>query len=766
MTITVLPARNEYTATAAQTVFNYTFKIFENTDLNVYITPVGQEANDSTDLTTAYTVDAGTIGDEDGGFITMDSGVTAGSLVTIVSDVPESRTTDYQFNGDFIPDTVNADFDRVVQLTKQVEDTAGRTLTFQQSLQNATALTLPSPQATYFLRWNAGETGLENVDLTVGGAPTDSSLVTYDASNNFAGGTSRTVENKLGESVSVKDFGAVGDGVTDDTAAFQTAQAGARAAGAHLLIPAGVNIRVTSQLTVYDNEVWQLDGNIIRDWTSASGDKLDKATIRNEHALTSATYYVDPGPYIPVSRNTGIRFLGNGEIKNSAAVIAAIDPNTGPYAGPHLLFHASDNMHFGPITLRGPCAEWATMLWGDNLFYDNLKVRDQSTVFEDGIHIVGGTGHTGTVDAQSGDDSLAIGANFNQPVSAVSMTVVAESISGNAVTLVQRRNGSTAAYGPVTTKLEDIYINAVGTAGSIRNGLVNINTDETNANYDTIENVTLDVNLTRGTGTHDLTNAFGVWMRGGKNIKLRGSIKGSPREAILATNITSVDFDLSVGAPQDVNYDTVVITSGTDVHVGGTVISAVNRDGIELVDTDAVVTATVVDIGAGFAGVTVNGSSVLKFGGKCTKLSGDTNTRGVTVLSTSSEVYIENGADIAGVDIPLSFNANPSVYRAGYAKGLNGEVTISGGNLTIQGRTEVGALGQGGVSDAMSIISNGQKGQTLTLRNGEASPATVTISVADTGNIVLSASPYLLDTSEKALELKFDGTSWQELARY
>ena len=104
--------RDQYTATAAQTIFPYTFEIFDEDDIAV-------EQN-GTLLTkgTHYTVSG--VNNDSGGNVTLVTGATAGDILTLYRNMALERVTDYQNSGDFLADTVDNDFDRLWAATQQV----------------------------------------------------------------------------------------------------------------------------------------------------------------------------------------------------------------------------------------------------------------------------------------------------------------------------------------------------------------------------------------------------------------------------------------------------------------------------------------------------------------------------------------------------------------------------------------------------------------------------------------------------------------------
>lgn len=96
-------------------------------------------------------------------------------------------------------------------------------------------------------------------DLASTASGLGSQLVGFKA----AGGTARTVQAKLRDTVSVLDFGAVGDGVADDVVAIQSAiDAVADAGGGTVYLPAGIYSVGPSQLneTVYSGASGVLAG--------------------------------------------------------------------------------------------------------------------------------------------------------------------------------------------------------------------------------------------------------------------------------------------------------------------------------------------------------------------------------------------------------------------------------------------------------------------------------------------------------------------------
>jgi hypothetical protein len=101
-----------------------------------------------------------------------------------------------------------------------------------------------------------GEVKFTTAIQTTTGA-VDASIVAYDPP--FTNSVATNVEAKLAQYVSVKDFGAVGDGVTDDLAAFEDAANSDTIT--QVLIPAG-SYYLSAVLTTTGSVTWVVDRNV------------------------------------------------------------------------------------------------------------------------------------------------------------------------------------------------------------------------------------------------------------------------------------------------------------------------------------------------------------------------------------------------------------------------------------------------------------------------------------------------------------------------
>lgn len=97
MTVSNETNRNDHVATAGQTVFQYTFRILDETHIDVY-----QEGALLT-LTTHYSIS--NVGVAGGGNITLVTGAVLNDEIAILRDVPFTQLTDYVENDAFPAET-------------------------------------------------------------------------------------------------------------------------------------------------------------------------------------------------------------------------------------------------------------------------------------------------------------------------------------------------------------------------------------------------------------------------------------------------------------------------------------------------------------------------------------------------------------------------------------------------------------------------------------------------------------------------------------
>lgn len=168
--------------------------------------------------------------DPNGGNVTMVVAPPAGYTLTIQRNMPFTQLVDYRANDPFPEESAENIADERTMEAQQINEVLGRSLKLPASLAGFSG-DLPGPSPLHPLVWNAAGTGLENGDILGTGDmllrpdladPADgAALVAFRQVG--TGAVARTSLDKMRERISVKDFGATGDGVTDDTAAIQAA---------------------------------------------------------------------------------------------------------------------------------------------------------------------------------------------------------------------------------------------------------------------------------------------------------------------------------------------------------------------------------------------------------------------------------------------------------------------------------------------------------------------------------------------------------------
>jgi parallel beta-helix repeat protein len=279
-----------FVGTGSASVFPFTFKVFAASDLDVIRLNSSTGVETTLVLTTDYTVTLnGNQNTNPGGSVTLVAGALAsGFTLTITSDISNLQPTDLTNQGGFYPEVITDSLDRATIQIQQMSEDIGRSLkgpisdgSLNMELQTA------SIRANKYLVFDANglpitsagsgadtalRTDLANTGVTTAGA----GLVGFR--NADASSVARTVLSKLRDAVSVKDFGAAGDGATDDTAEIQAALDAVPAVGGCVYFPAGTYV-VSAPLVVDSNTVLVGDGMYVSNLSATTAFTSSQAMV-------------------------------------------------------------------------------------------------------------------------------------------------------------------------------------------------------------------------------------------------------------------------------------------------------------------------------------------------------------------------------------------------------------------------------------------------------------------------------------------------------
>jgi len=256
MTVSSQQSEVPYAGDGVTTVFPIPFYFLQNSDIQIVVNdalgnlyPPVQNVD--------YTVTGA--GNQAGGTATFSIAPVNGRTVTIQRIVPATQLTDYQPNDDFPAETHERALDKLTMLVQQTIAGLGRALVrpIGKNYYDAEGRLIKNLGDGAFDTDAANMRVLRNyVDSMIAGVVGGFGYFIQSG----LGAIARTFQAKMRDAISTKDFGAVCDGVNDDTEATKNAIAEAYARGGwevfvpglsviseSLVVPRGVTIRSTGR---------------------------------------------------------------------------------------------------------------------------------------------------------------------------------------------------------------------------------------------------------------------------------------------------------------------------------------------------------------------------------------------------------------------------------------------------------------------------------------------------------------------------------------
>jgi Pectate lyase superfamily protein len=236
----------QYGGDGSRTTFPFPFPVLAADDLLVY---VGQNP------ATGFAITG--IGDPDGGEIVFNTPPAPGTTITLLRGTEGIRETEFVDGGSFRASAINAEFDRIMLLIQEDREEHGRALRGHPA-ESGIDFCLPATieRANRLLGFDsAGKPAVFGATELPSSGDASGVLVTPNGAT-----TARSLGEHTAALVNVRDFGALGDAVTDDSAAFAAAITAAQGRAARVYVPASATPYVLGATLVLDGVTMIGDG--------------------------------------------------------------------------------------------------------------------------------------------------------------------------------------------------------------------------------------------------------------------------------------------------------------------------------------------------------------------------------------------------------------------------------------------------------------------------------------------------------------------------